>query len=1068
MESRLCRLPVTAVEFIDDNCFLAGSGSSLLLYDARQPSHPLCEIQALQLARRVYGIVPLKAQALHDRTVTGDPLEVVAFGSKSWTPVRIIRSNDNAVALESRQQCCFETPDWIKAAHWVWHSDRWLVALVLAHNQLLLCCPNTGATVYAAQCQEHCILYAAALYGQTIDDLVVASGTVFNQVLVWRPVFTTTSTLPCSDVRDSDIAMRLVAHAGVVFGVRFSRDGRQLASVSDDRSLCLWDISTVAGPETHSQPLCTLYGHQARIWTCLILRNHLISASEDGTCRVWDALSGEPVDSWRQCKKNVWALAANPSETLVVSGAGDGSICLWSMQAMQGRRLESYDQLDIELIPEQKLYLPSEGVIQRPTEHIRGFSLISHRDSGESLICVMDSGCILKKATKGSSWVLWRYAPLITGYSMVTTSLHGGLTAIGMRDGSVMLIADLSVEPSVVRIHLQSVRHLVIVETQPRSCTKDTDMESTTYDLITADSLQQVVWSQVVVTGSLIRVAIIAVLQLPPGAQFSTASVNKQLGWAFVGSINGGLYVYHLPAGNSEILIEGYRYSAPDSWPISTAAAVDTTAAVPLEPSVVWNRVHGKFTLSAIYIKYEPDYNEPALVETEAKHCTVLTGGRDGILNTFTLLTYKSHGQSKAAGGYVWLREGISSLDIRCAAATEMPLSGELGSTRLVAMGGEDCTLRIFDYNANASPSLRMLTHATKHSSTIRCVKFVKVNSRTTCSGNGTRYLITAGGGCEMRCWRLDTDTSSGTSIIEWAVAPFLDHSYESRIMDLVIVDQSTASANNGSDIGDSVLLVAAAYSDASICLWRLDISRQEFTCIAYDPRRVHNHCILSLAAVDWNNAGDRRNLLLSGATDGRAMLWDLTRYVQTYTDQTDTANFSAYENSVSFLPAKVIDHVHQSGVNTLSALVTSDLQLVFASGGDDNSLAVCVLDLEKTPTNGGLILGETRMCTYASAHASSVQAVEFTADDTLCTVATDQRIATWKIHGLSLPDSEDILRIEMQDMTCTQVADPSAMALINMSAANNGELHHSNSNSHSHSDYCAMVVGIGVEVISL
>ncbi|KAI9499895.1 WD40-repeat-containing domain protein, partial [Coemansia spiralis] len=94
-----------------------------------------------------------------------------------------------------------------------------------------------------------------------------AAGTVFNQVIVWRPI-------------DSTILYRLKGHTGVVFGIRFSSDGQTVSSVSDDRTVRLWRL-----PGTESE---TLFGHRARVWVCLILNAVLVSASEDGTLRVWD------------------------------------------------------------------------------------------------------------------------------------------------------------------------------------------------------------------------------------------------------------------------------------------------------------------------------------------------------------------------------------------------------------------------------------------------------------------------------------------------------------------------------------------------------------------------------------------------------------------------------------------------------------------------------------------------------------------------------------------------------------------------------------------------------------
>ena len=80
-----------------------------------------------------------------------------------------------------------------------------------------------GALLKRSFCQEECILYAGDIKGD-----LVASGTVFRSILLWR----TTSPTP-------EILHRLEGHKGVIFDVRFMGD--TLASVSDDRSMRVWN-----------------------------------------------------------------------------------------------------------------------------------------------------------------------------------------------------------------------------------------------------------------------------------------------------------------------------------------------------------------------------------------------------------------------------------------------------------------------------------------------------------------------------------------------------------------------------------------------------------------------------------------------------------------------------------------------------------------------------------------------------------------------------------------------------------------------------------------------------------
>src|SRR4029079_8384320 len=75
-------------------------------------------------------------------------------------------------------------------------------------------------------------------------------------------------------------------HAGVVNDLAFSRDGKTLASASDDRTIRLWNVETGRGT--------LLEGHTDEVWRLQFSPDGsiLASGSKDRTLRLWNIATG--------------------------------------------------------------------------------------------------------------------------------------------------------------------------------------------------------------------------------------------------------------------------------------------------------------------------------------------------------------------------------------------------------------------------------------------------------------------------------------------------------------------------------------------------------------------------------------------------------------------------------------------------------------------------------------------------------------------------------------------------------------------------------------------------------
>ncbi|MDB9449019.1 NACHT and WD repeat domain-containing protein, partial [Dolichospermum circinale] len=80
----------------------------------------------------------------------------------------------------------------------------------------------------------------------------------------------------------------LKGHDSSVYSVGFSRDGKQLASGSDDKTIKIWDVTT-------GKVLNTLKGHDSWVYSVGFSRDgkQLASGSDDKTIKIWDVTTGK-------------------------------------------------------------------------------------------------------------------------------------------------------------------------------------------------------------------------------------------------------------------------------------------------------------------------------------------------------------------------------------------------------------------------------------------------------------------------------------------------------------------------------------------------------------------------------------------------------------------------------------------------------------------------------------------------------------------------------------------------------------------------------------------------------
>ncbi|KAK3174960.1 hypothetical protein OEA41_002206 [Lepraria neglecta] len=122
--------------------------------------------------------------------------------------------------------------------------------------------------------------------------------------------------------------MVLKGHKGGVAAVRFSPNGRLIASCSADATIRIWDTAT--GKHLH-----TLEGHLAGISTIAWSPDSktLASGSDDKSIRLWDVSTGKAHPHPLQSHSNyVYALSFSPRGNILASGSYDEALFLWDVR----------------------------------------------------------------------------------------------------------------------------------------------------------------------------------------------------------------------------------------------------------------------------------------------------------------------------------------------------------------------------------------------------------------------------------------------------------------------------------------------------------------------------------------------------------------------------------------------------------------------------------------------------------------------------------------------------------------------------------------------------------------
>lgn len=252
---------------------LSGEDTHLRIYDA--------QTQRLCASVRVFS-----AQPIHGMSLGGaaGAEALLVWGGASVTALSRAHVEDliTAAAADGGAEDDVAVPlQVVQAPDWIYHGamspsrpDKG--AIVTAHNEVIplhIATSRTGeVSLRLGRLRappSRPILYSAQVrsVGGDGDEVLVAAGTVFGEIIVWRCCFGAGDDDDDADNADADgveVLFVFTGHEGSIFGVDISpelvvhpesgRPVRLLASCSDDRTVRVWDISDT---EARRQRLAT-------------------------------------------------------------------------------------------------------------------------------------------------------------------------------------------------------------------------------------------------------------------------------------------------------------------------------------------------------------------------------------------------------------------------------------------------------------------------------------------------------------------------------------------------------------------------------------------------------------------------------------------------------------------------------------------------------------------------------------------------------------------------------------------------------------------------------------------
>ncbi|PAA85717.1 hypothetical protein BOX15_Mlig029670g1 [Macrostomum lignano] len=198
----------------------------------------------------------------------------------------------------------------VRAVQWL--SDSELVSASYDSTVRVWCIePSSRGPYY---CKYVLDQHINRVYTLAATPQYIVSGSLDTTIRVWRS-------------SDGQLIRTLLGHQSLTAGMLVLPDGR-LVSGNADTTLRVWDLST--GQCQHVLGLGGQDKHQSAITSVQIVQDFIVSASDDGTVKMWSATTGQFVRDLLRLESAghggvVWRICASDTRLVCAAGSRNGS-----------------------------------------------------------------------------------------------------------------------------------------------------------------------------------------------------------------------------------------------------------------------------------------------------------------------------------------------------------------------------------------------------------------------------------------------------------------------------------------------------------------------------------------------------------------------------------------------------------------------------------------------------------------------------------------------------------------------------------------------------------------------